>query len=161
MVAVNAELQKAEGEKRNATQAELDAYRNEHDKLFLEFAPELSEPKKKAEAVEKAITALVDDLGFKRSELDEFASNPAAAKLLFHSAFQKLIYNHLKFSDLKAAPAKVVPKDLPPVQRPGVARPSGTSNTERAQALDKSLTHSGDIKDAVALLQARRNRRAS
>lgn len=163
LVAVNAELQKAEGEKLRATEAELNSYKNAQDAKFLEFAPELAEPKKKAEVVEKAVTALVDDLGFSRSELDEFASNPVAAKLLFHSAFQKLVYNHLKFSDLKAAPAKAVPKDLPPVVRPGTARPSGAAASERVQALDSKLTNSGSLKDAQALLLAKRNasRRAS
>jgi hypothetical protein len=161
--AVNVELQKAESDKRSANQAELDAYKNEHDKQLLEFAPELAEPKKKAEIMDKAVKALVDDLGFKRSELDEFANDPMAAKLLFHSAFQKLVYGHLKFSDLKAAPAKAIPIPVPPVQRPGTARLQGTAASERVQALDSKLTNSGSLKDAQALLLAKRTagRRAS
>jgi hypothetical protein len=154
LVAVNAELHKAEEGKRRATEAELDSYKNEQDKNFLEFAPELAEPKRKAEVVEKAVTALVDDLGFKRSELDEFASNPVAAKLLFHSAFQKLVYNHLKFSDLKAAPAKAVPKDLPPVVRPGTSKPQGSAVSEHIQVLTRQLESSGSLKAAQALRAA-------
>ncbi len=169
LVAVNAELQKAEGEKRRATEAELDSYKNAQDARFIKFAPELAAPAKKAEIMEKAVKAMTDDtgdindIGFTRDELNEFASNPVAAKLLFHSGFQKLVYNYLKFSDLKAAPAKAVPKDLPPVVRPGTSKPSGGAVSERVQALDSKLTNSGSLKDAQALLLAKRNssRRAS
>jgi len=150
LVAVHAELQKAEGEKRSATQAELDAYKNEHDKLLLEFAPELAEPKKKAEVMDRAVKALVDDLGFKRSELDEFASNPVAAKLLFHSAFQKLVYGHLKFSDLKAAPAKAIPKPVPPVTRPGTSKGGNPSHTLQIQTLNTQLSNASG-KEALML----------
>ena len=128
----------------------MSAYRNEHDKAFLEFAPELSDPKAKAEITDKAIKALVDDLGFKRSELEDFASNPVAAKLLFHSAFQKLVYNNLKFSDLKAAPAKAIPRPVPPVNRPGTARGANPSLTLQIQNLNTQLsTASG--KEALML----------
>jgi hypothetical protein len=158
MIAVNAELQKAEGEKQGATLAELNAYRNEHDKQFLEFAPELADPKTKAEITDKAIKALVDDLGFKRSELDEFASDPKTAKLLFHSAFQKLVYNNLKFSDLKAAPPKAIPNPVPTVQRPGVGRAPGAASADAIQAIRNKLTSTGNAEDAYALYQARKAR---
>jgi hypothetical protein len=59
MASVNAELQRAEGEKQHAAQQELNAYRNEHDKQFLEYAPELSDPLKAAPA--KAIPKPVPD----------------------------------------------------------------------------------------------------
>lgn len=158
VIAVNGELQKAEGEKRNATEAELNAYKNEHDKLFNEYAPELAEPKAKAEITEKAIKALTEDLGFSRSELDEFASHPVAAKLLFHSAFQKLVYNNLKFSDLKAAPAKAIPKPVPAVQRPGVSRAPGSANADAIQAIRNKLNSTGSMEDAYELYQAQKAR---
>jgi hypothetical protein len=158
VVAVNNELQRAEGEKRSATQAELDAYKNEHDRQLLEFAPELADPKTKAEVTDKAIKALVDDLGMKRSELDSFASDPAAARLLFHSVFQKLLYNHLKFSDLKAAPAKAIPKPVPAVQKPGVARAPGNASADAIQATRNKLNSTGSAEDAYALYQAKKAR---
>lgn len=156
--AVHAELQKAEGEKRSATRAELDAYQNEHDKQFLEFAPELADPKTKAEITDKAVKALVDDLGFKRSELEEFASDPRTAKLLFHSAFQKLVYNHLKFSDLRAAPPKAIPKPVPTVQKPGVGRAPGAASADAIQATRNKLNSTGSLEDAFALYQAKKAR---
>ena len=158
LISVNAEYQRAEGEKRSATQTELDAYRNEHDKQFLEFAPELAEPKAKAEITDKAIKALVEDLGFKRSELDEFASNPVAAKLLFHNAFQKLVYNNLKFSDLRAAPPKAIPKPVPAVQKPGVGRAPGAASADAIQATRNKLNSTGSPEDAFALYQAKKAR---
>jgi len=156
--AVQAEQQEIDRRNLSATQEELNAYRNEHDKQFLEFAPELTDPKAKAEITDKAIKALVDDLGFKRSELDEFASNPVAAKLLFHSAFQKLVYNNLKFSDLKAAPPKAIPKPVPAVQKPGVARAPGAASADAIQATRNKLNSTGSAEDAYALYQAKKAR---
>jgi hypothetical protein len=159
--ATNAELQRANSEKQSAAQTELDTYKNEQDKLFHEFAPELAEPKKKAEIIDKAVKALVDELGFKRSELDEFAANPTAARLLFHHAFQKLVYNHLKLSDLKAAPKAVARSDLPPVVRPGTAKPPGNAVSEQIQALTQKLNETGDLKIAQQLRALQVQRRAS
>lgn len=162
LIAVNAELTAAEDSKRRATETELNSYKNTQDARFLEFAPELAEPAKKAEVMERAVKALTDDIGFTMEELNEFSSNPATARLLYHSGIQKLVYNYLKFSDLKAAPAKAVPKDLPPVVRPGTSKPAGAAVSERVQALDNRLTNSGSLKDAQALLIAKRtSRRAS
>lgn len=161
LVAVNAELQKAEGDKRSAIQKELDAYRNEQDKAFLEFAPELADPKVKAEITDKAIKALKDDFGFTEGFLNECASNPVAAKLLFHSGFQKLIYNTLKLSDLKAAPAKAIPKPVPAVQKPGVAAPRGAGAAETVQASRNKLASSGSVEDAFALYMAKQRRRTA
>ena len=156
LVAVDAELKKADGDKQKAMQTELDTYKNEQDKLFHEFAPELSDPKKKAEITERAVKSLIDDTGFTMDELNKFASDPVAAKLLYHSGFQKLLYNNLKLSDLKAAPAKAVPKVVPSVQRPGTAVPKGAQDSQRIQALDRKLESSGSADDAYALFQARR-----
>jgi hypothetical protein len=155
--AAQAEKQQVESAKQSAAQTELDTYKNEQDKLFHEFAPELADPKKKADVVDKAVKALVDDLGFKRSELDEFVANPTAAKLLFHHAFQKLVYNHLKLSDLKAAPKAVAKSDLPPVVRPGTSKPSGADQSEQVKDLTRKLNETGDIRFAQQLraLQAR------
>lgn len=156
--ALQAEQQEVNQRSFSATQEELNAYRNEHDKQFLDFAPELADPKSKAEITDKAIKALVDDLGFKRSELDEFASHPVAAKLLFHSAFQKLVYNNLKFSDLRAAPPKAIPKPVPAVQKPGVARAPGTASADAIQATRNKLSSTGSAEDAYALYQAKKAR---
>ena len=158
MASVHAELQRAESDKQSAAQTELDTYKNEQDSLFHEFAPELADPKKKVEVMDRAVKALVNDLGFKRSELDEFVANPTAAKLLFHHAFQKLVYNHLKLSDLKAAPKAVARSDLPPVVRPGTSKPAGSDQSEQVKDLTRKLNETGDIKFAQQLraLQARR-----
>jgi hypothetical protein len=159
--AAQAERQQVESAKQSAAQTELDTYKNEQDKLFHEYAPELADPKKKADVVDKAIKALVDDLGFKRSELDEFVANPTAARLLFHHAFQKLVYNHLKLSDLKAAPKAVAKSDLPPVVRPGTPKPPGSEQSEQIKALTQKLNETGDIRIAQQLRALQVQRRAS
>jgi hypothetical protein len=54
----------------------------------------------------------------------------------------------------KAAAAK----PLPPVQRPGASQSKGATREEVIQSLTKNLDASGSLKDAAALLRARRTR---
>jgi phage terminase large subunit len=56
---------------------------------------------------------------------------------------------------MKAKDAAVA-KSVPPVQRPGIA----TTRSERAdlRTLSAKLSTTGDLKDAVALYQARKSR---
>jgi hypothetical protein len=51
---------------------------------------------------------------------------------------------------------KVAPKVVPPVQRPGVSGQFVDAKDYSTQQLSARLTHSGSLKDATALLQARR-----
>jgi hypothetical protein len=55
-------------------------------------------------------------------------------------------------SKAKAASAAKVP----PVQRPGVSQPRGAAHDAQVQNLTKRLETSGSLKDAAALLRARR-----
>lgn len=158
LVSVKHEVDQAEGEKASAVQGELNAYKNEQDKDFLEFAPELRDPKRKAEVTEKAIKILVDDVGFKMDDLSKWADNPAVARLLFSSGFQKLVYNNLKLSELRAAPAKAIPATVPAVQKPGVARAPGAANADAIQATRNKLNGTGSVEDAFALYQAKKAR---
>ncbi len=117
------------------------------------------DPKKAAEKRERAIAMLTDDLELPMNTLQRWMQDDIGHEILSSAGIQKLIADQLAFKDLKAAPKAVVAPNLPPVQRPGTARPQGAAASERAQALDKSLTDSGDFDDAVALLRARRGRR--
>jgi hypothetical protein len=58
----------------------------------------------------------------------------------------------------KARSAAAV-KALPLVQRPGMARDSAERNHADLRTLSAKLTSSGDIKDAVALYNARKSSR--
>jgi len=49
-----------------------------------------------------------------------------------------------------------VGKEWLPAQRPGVAQPRGAAQDAQIQALDKRLEASGSLKDAAALIAARR-----
>jgi hypothetical protein len=139
------------------------AYEAEQNAALIELVPEMADPKKANDLRTRAIAMLVDDLGLKNDQLSRWMADDTGHEILSNAGIQKLIADGLKFREIKSAPKAVAKPDLPPVQRPGVAKPSGTSNAERAQALDKSLNNTGNINDAVALLMARRSsqRRAS
>ena len=49
-----------------------------------------------------------------------------------------------------------VAQPLPPVQRPGTSQPKGAAQEAVIQNLTKKLDASGSLKDAAALLKARR-----
>ena len=56
----------------------------------------------------------------------------------------------------KAARAQPARAPLPPVARPGVAAPRGNSASTALAALNQKLSQTGDIKDAVKYLTAKR-----
>jgi phage terminase large subunit len=55
----------------------------------------------------------------------------------------------------KAVPAKAS-KPVPPVQRPGTSQPKGSVDEAKIKNLESKLEKSGDMKDAVALMLAKR-----
>ncbi len=137
------------------------SYEAQENARLIELVPEMADPKKAGELRERAIAMLTDDLGLKNDVLTRWMQDDTGHEILSNAGIQKLIADGLKYRDIQKAPKAVVKPDLPPVQRPGSSRPAGANASERAQALDKSLTNSGDLKDAVALLQARRGRRSA
>lgn len=155
----NAEQQASEQRRSQEKQSKRAAYESEQTKLLHEMVPDMADPKKAAEKRESAIAMLTDDLGLKMDTLQRWMQDDVGHEILSSAGIQKLIADQLAFKDMKSAPKAVVRSNLPPVQRPGTARPQGQAASERAQVLEKSLTNSGDLKDAVALLQARRGRR--
>ena len=59
-------------------------------------------------------------------------------------------------SRLLAQSGYVDPASHPPVQRPGVSQPKGAALDAEIQHLTQKLEKSGNLKDAAALLRARR-----
>jgi hypothetical protein len=63
---------------------------------------------------------------------------------------------HSRYREAQRKAKDVVAKPVPPVQRPGVSQPRGAAQDARIQALTKQLEASGSLKDAAALIAARR-----
>ncbi|MBR0756609.1 hypothetical protein JQ604_30905 [Bradyrhizobium jicamae] len=92
---------------------------------------------------------------------------PAELRRLFNSEplmrnaiFQRMMYDAGKYRLMMKAKDAATSRPIPPVQRPGAA----SSRAERAsadmKALNARLSSSGNIKDAVALYNARRSSRS-
>jgi hypothetical protein len=69
---------------------------------------------------------------------------------------QLLIRDAVLWREAKAKAKAAVAKPLPPAQRPGVSQGRGAAQEAAIQNLTKRLDASGSLKDAAALLRARR-----
>lgn len=91
---------------------------------------------------------------------------PAELSRLFHSeplmrnaVFQRMMYDAGKYRLMIKARDVAAAKPLPPVVRPGVARSQAERQHADLRTLSAKLSSSGDIKDAVALYNARKSGR--
>ena len=153
MQAVNAELERAKGREIQQRQSDWAQHRQREDALAAELIPELAD-KAKGPALLKRAADRLTELGFKPEELNRLASGEDRISIFDHR-LQQLIYSDLKLAEIQSAKAAVIQKPVPPVQRPGTARTAG--NSERVAALTNQLNTSGSLKDAAALLAARRS----
>jgi hypothetical protein len=157
MAQTNFELQQAENGKAAKHNSEWQEYRNKEDALATEKIPDLADPVK-AEKLMKRAGEKLAELGFKPEELQNFVAGKEKIAVFDHR-FQQLIFDSLALADIRAASKKTVAavKPLPPVQRPGNAAPNrGAQDTA---ALRDKLNSTGDVNDAFALYQARKNAR--
>jgi hypothetical protein len=163
LAAAQKEQDEADRHKAQERISKRNTYEAEQNKRLIELVPEMAEPAKAATLRERAVAMLNDDLGLSNDQLGRWMQDDTGHEILSNAGIQKLMADGLKYRDLLNAPKAVVKPDLPPVQRPGSAKPNGAAVSERVQALDSKLTNSGSMKDAAALLIAKRNatRRAS
>jgi len=114
------------------------------------------ESKATQQAVSAEIVASAKASGVEPGELFRlFETEP----LMRNATFQRMMYDAGKYRLMMKARDAATARPLPPVQRPGMA----ASPAERAQAdirtLSSRLSNTGDIKDAVALYNARKSSR--
>lgn len=132
---------------------------------FLEFAKSedarletmlKGEPKATQHAVTEEIFASARASGVEPSELISlFNSEP----LMRNAVFQRMMYDAGKYRLMIKARDAAAAKAVPPVQRPGSARTPAERENADLRTLNAKLSSSGDIKDAVALYNARRSGR--
>jgi hypothetical protein len=107
-------------------------------------------------AVAAEIAASARASGIEAGELVRlFSSEP----LMRNAVFQRMMYDAGKYRLMMKARDAAVAKAVPPVQRPGAARGRAEREHAELRTLSTRLSNSGDIKDAVALYQARKSGR--
>lgn len=104
------------------------------------------------QAVAQEIRASAKASGIESEELQRlFDSEP----LMRNATFQRMMYDAGKYRLMMKAKDAVTAKPIPPVQRPGMAAGPGERDQHHLRALSARLSSSGDLKDAVALYQAK------
>ncbi len=130
------------------------AFAKRQDELFTEKVPEFAD-RTKALKLQDAAVAALKDIGFTEQELGKLWTGRANMTLRDHRV-QLLILDGVRYREAQQKAKEVVAKPVPPVQRPGVSQPRGAAQDAQIQALNKRLETSGNLKDAAALIAARR-----
>ena len=126
------------------------------DDLFKEKVPDMADDAKAAELQKKALVVL-SDLGFDEAELVPLWNGQKELSLRDHR-LQLLIRDATLWREAqtKAKAKAAAVKPVPPVQRPGAATPRQGTDEARVQHLTQRLEQSGSLRDAAALVRARR-----
>lgn len=111
------------------------------------------EPQAVQKAVATEIMAAAKESGIEPAELNRlFHTEP----LMRNATFQRMMYDAAKYRLIMKAKDTAAARPIPPVLRPGVAGASAERERADIRTLNARLSSSGDLKDAVALYQARR-----
>ncbi len=124
------------------------------DALFAEHVPEAADPAKNAKMQEVAV-AVLKEIGFSDEELGDLWTGRTRLPLRDHR-MALLIHDATRYRQAQQKAKDVAAKPVPPVQRPGVSQLRGAALDAKIQALAKQLETSGSLKDAAALIAARR-----
>jgi hypothetical protein len=154
IAAVTQHFQVAQARQSHEAAQQWHTFVADEDARFRERAPELADREALAKAARTA-TDMLQDLGFSQAELGEMWNGGRGVSLRDHR-LQLLIRDGVRFRDAQAAAKKPLPRPVPDVQRPGPA-PARNADTEgRVKDLTERLNASGNLRDAAALLVARR-----
>lgn len=125
------------------------------DDLFKEKVPDMADETKAAELQKKAL-AVLGDLGFDEAELVPLWNGHKELSLRDHR-LQLLIRDATLWREAQAKAKAAATKPVPPVQRPGAATPRQGTDEARVQHLTQRLEQTGSLRDAAALVRARRS----
>jgi len=114
------------------------------------------EPEQVRRAVAQEIMASAEASGIEPDDLNRLFES---APLMRNATFQRMMYDAGKYRLMMKAKDAVAARPVPPVQRPGMAGSRGDQGRPDLHTLNARLSSSGDLKDAVALYQARIARR--
>jgi len=109
----------------------------------------------KAAELQKKALAVLSDLGFDEAELAQSWNGQKDLSLRDHRV-QLLIRDATLWREAQAKAKAAATRPVPPVQRPGAATSRAGTDEARVQHLTQRLEQTGSLKDAAALLRARR-----
>jgi hypothetical protein len=134
--------------------AQFTDFAKRQDDLFKEKVPDMADEAKAAELQKKAL-AVLSDLGFEEAELAQSWNGQKDLSLRDHRV-QLLIRDATLWREAQAKAKAAATRPVPPVQRPGAATARAGTDEARVQHLTQRLEQTGSLKDAAALLRARR-----
>ncbi len=134
--------------------AQFTDFAKREDHLFKEKVPDMADEAKAAELQKKAL-AVLSDLGFDEAELAQSWNGQKDLSLRDHRV-QLLIRDATLWREAQAKAKAAATRPVPPVQRPGAATARAGTDEARVQHLTERLEQTGSLKDAAALLRARR-----
>ena len=134
--------------------AKFTDFAKRQDDLFKEKVPDMADEAKAAELQKKAL-AVLSDLGFDEAELAQSWNGQKDLSLRDHRV-QLLIRDATLWREAQAKAKAAATRPVPPVQRPGAAPSQGAGSEAQIQALNKRLETTGSLRDAAALVRARR-----
>ena len=124
------------------------------DRLLAEKVPDMADAKKAAE-LQNAALSVLKSTGFDEHELAASWRGEQGLSLRDHRV-QLLILDATRWRDAQAKAKQVQAKPVPPVQRPGTAQGKGAAREAEIANLTTKLEKTGSLRDAAALLRARR-----
>ncbi len=135
-------------------QRRFSEFAKREDDRFKEKVPDMTDADKAVKLQNAALQAL-SDLGFAEAELAASWQGQRDLSLRDHRV-QLLIRDAVLWREAQAKAKSAATRPVPPVQRPGAAQPAGAQRAQQLDNLTKRLEQSGNLRDAAALLRARR-----
>ena len=129
-------------------------FASDEDAKFAEKASDLADTDAKLKAASSAADML-REMGFSDAELGALWSGQRDISLRDHR-IQLLIRDGLRYRDAQRAAKSPHPRPVPHVQRPGAAPARNADADGRVKDLTERLNATGNVRDAAALLAARR-----
>ena len=129
-------------------------FASDEDAKFAEKASELADKDAKLKAASGAADML-KEMGFSDGELGALWSGQRDISLRDHR-IQLLIRDGLRYREAQKAAKSPNPRPVPQVQRPGPAPARNADADGRVKDLTERLNATGNVRDAAALLAARR-----
>ena len=152
---VGAQLIAAQHRQAHEQLAQFADFATREDDLFKEKAPDMADAAKAAELQSKALKVL-HELGFdEEKELVPMWNGQKELSLRDHR-LQLLIRDATLWREAQAKAKAAATKPVPPVQRPGAASARQGTDEARVQHLTQRLEQTGSLRDAAALVRARR-----
>jgi uncharacterized protein (DUF1697 family) len=151
IAAVKQEVDLTQARQTQDQQQQWSKFAEEQDKLAIERIPDLAD-KAKASKLQDTVAKYLEGIGFTN---DELGKNWNGERVFRDARMQQILLDAARYADLKAKPP-VPTRPVPQVQRPGVSQPRGASDEQAVQHLNTKFERTGNLKDAAALLTAKR-----